>query len=315
MVCPSCGVPNANQTTLCVNCAEPLHGEGPRAGAGDTASDGRHSASTVLVRADELGDLLADATPEVRAVLRPELADTDPRSPPIAPAPSRPPAFDRVPTNLRRPVAGRGLSLVVSDWGGEVTHVVALPVGRTYIGREEGDLIFSDDQEMSPLHGRIAVLDDDRVQVRDLGSLNGTWLRFSGEAPLADGDRFLVASQRFSYHESWGEAVPGEDGTALPAPFGWVLPHRVVAYGPAGAPVHVHMCEEDLVIGRDGRSPYQADPRMARRHATVVFTSEGPVLRDLSGSGIYRKLRQETHVTDGDLILMGSRTFMIRSGS
>ncbi len=315
MICSSCGVPNATNTALCVNCGEALPTAAAQAAAGDTASDGRHSASTVLVRSDELGDLLADAPPEVREVLRPEAVTPVPAAP-LTPAPTpRPVPFDRDSTSLRRQMAGKALSLVVRDSSGEVAQVVGLSAGRTYIGREEGDLIFADDPEMSPLHGRIAVFPDEAVQVRDLDSLNGTWLRFTGEAPLADGDCFIVASQRFSYHESWGQPVPGGDGTTLPVPPGWDMPHRVVAYGPSGAPAHVHMCEEDLVIGREGRSPYQGDPRMARRHATVMFTAEGPVLRDLSGSGIYRKLRKETLVLDGDLVLMGSRTFMIRSGA
>lgn len=307
MVCESCGVPNAPTSRLCVHCAEPLSPVG--GGAADTASEERHSASTVLVRSEELGDLLEGASPEVRAALRPESVTPAPRP---APAPA---TFDRVPTNMRRPGPGKALSLVVRDKNDEVLQVVGLGYGRTYIGRSEGDLMFADDPEMSPLHGRIAVGDDEGIRVRDLDSLNGTWLRFTGEAPLADGDCFIVASQRFSYHESWGAATPGDDGTVVPAPPGWEMPHRVVAYGPAGAPVHVHMCDEDLIIGREGRSPYQGDPRMARRHATVMFTADGTLLRDLSGSGIYRRLRGETEVMGDDLIVMGGRTFMIRAGS
>lgn len=312
MVCPSCGVPNPDGNLLCVHCAAPLTGPGA---AGDTGVGERHSASTVLVRQDELGDLLEDASPEIRAALRPETQTPVPsRTTPKAGAPLGA-SFDRVPTNLRRLATGKALSLVIRDRSDEVTKVVGLSSGRTYIGRTEGDLMFGDDPEMSPLHGRIAVSDDESIRVRDLDSLNGTWLRFTGEAPLIDGDRFIVASQRFSYHESWGNPAPGDDGTALPAPAGWDMPHRVVAYGPSGVPVHVHMCDEDLVIGREGRSPYQGDPRMARRHATVMFTADGTIVRDLSGSGIYRKLRAETEVRDGDLIAMGSRTFMIRTGA
>ena len=51
---------------------------------------------------------------------------------------------------------------------------------------------------------------------------------------------------------------------------------------------------------------------MARRHAEIAFTTDGPVLRDLSGGGVYGRLEGDTEVSAGDILLIGSRRFMIR---
>src|SRR6185503_13934520 len=44
----------------------------------------------------------------------------------------------------------------------------------TNIGRSEGDIRFPDDQFLSPLHAKLS-WEEGRLEVRDLGSRNGTW--------------------------------------------------------------------------------------------------------------------------------------------
>jgi pSer/pThr/pTyr-binding forkhead associated (FHA) protein len=55
------------------------------------------------------------------------------------------------------------------------------------VGRETGDIVFSDDEFMSRRHARITLVDR-RVRLEDLGSSNGTYLRLRGPHTIVAGD-------------------------------------------------------------------------------------------------------------------------------
>ena len=66
------------------------------------------------------------------------------------------------------------------------------------IGREEGDLRYGDDEFMSRRHAMISFREG-RVQLADLGSSNGTFLRLRGDRELRPGDLFRVGDQLLRY--------------------------------------------------------------------------------------------------------------------
>lgn len=70
----------------------------------------------------------------------------------------------------------------------------------TVIGREQGDIVCTDDPFMSRRHAAITV---DRSQrrfvLRDLGSSNGTAIRVRGERALRPGDQFRIGRHLFRY--------------------------------------------------------------------------------------------------------------------
>ena len=57
-----------------------------------------------------------------------------------------------------------------------------------------GELCFPEDGYLSSKHA-LLVVGEDRIDLRDLGSANGTFVRISGSAPLAPGDLLLVGEQ------------------------------------------------------------------------------------------------------------------------
>lgn len=75
----------------------------------------------------------------------------------------------------------------------------------TVIGREQGDLVFTDDPFMSRRHAAITI---DRASrhfvLRDLGSSNGTALRFRGERTLRPTDQFRVGRHLFRFEHAEG---------------------------------------------------------------------------------------------------------------
>jgi len=70
----------------------------------------------------------------------------------------------------------------------------------TVIGRENGDIVFTDDPFLSRRH--VAVRVDHagrRFTLHDLGSSNGTALRIRGEHVLRDGDQFRIGRHLFRF--------------------------------------------------------------------------------------------------------------------
>lgn len=75
----------------------------------------------------------------------------------------------------------------------------------TVLGRENGDIVFTDDPFLSRRHAAITA---DRVNrrfvLRDLGSSNGTAVRFHGERVLAPSDQFRVGRHLFRFEVAAG---------------------------------------------------------------------------------------------------------------
>ena len=90
-----------------------------------------------------------------------------------------------------RPVWGRLRQVIVSGAIRDVFHL-----GKTDIvlGREEGDIRFPDDEFISRRHAAMSYRDG-QVQLTDLSSSNGTYVRLRGERELAPGDFMRVGDR------------------------------------------------------------------------------------------------------------------------
>ena len=70
----------------------------------------------------------------------------------------------------------------------------------TVVGREQGDVVCTDDPFMSRRHAAIALdRSQQRFVLRDLGSSNGTAIRIRGERLLRAGDQFRIGRHLFRY--------------------------------------------------------------------------------------------------------------------
>ncbi|MDQ3036717.1 MAG: FHA domain-containing protein, partial [Myxococcota bacterium] len=84
----------------------------------------------------------------------------------------------------------------------------------TVIGREQGDIVCTDDPFMSRRHAAITIeRSQRRFVLRDLGSSNGTAIRIRGERALRAGDQFRIGRHLFRYDRPGsGEAAGGRSG-------------------------------------------------------------------------------------------------------
>ena len=86
---------------------------------------------------------------------------------------------------------GRLFQLIPSGGYRDVRH---LATDEVVLGREEGDIVFRDDAFMSRRHAALT-WDGKRVQLTDLGSSNGTFVRITAATPLKHGDHVRMGDQ------------------------------------------------------------------------------------------------------------------------
>jgi hypothetical protein len=86
---------------------------------------------------------------------------------------------------------GRLFQVIPSGGHRDVRHLVTDEV---VLGREEGDIVFRDDAFMSRRHAALT-WDGKRVQLTDLGSSNGTFVRITGATSLKHGDHVRMGDQ------------------------------------------------------------------------------------------------------------------------
>jgi pSer/pThr/pTyr-binding forkhead associated (FHA) protein len=96
------------------------------------------------------------------------------------------------------PQAPRFARLALRTVEGVARDVFYLRRTETVLGRESGDIVFTDDPFLSRRH---AIIQYDRENKRfllaDLGSSNGTFLQIRGDVALKDSDQFRVGQQLF----------------------------------------------------------------------------------------------------------------------
>ncbi len=93
------------------------------------------------------------------------------------------------------PRYARLVQRTVEGVGRDVFHVRKV---ETVLGRESGDIVFTDDPFLSRRHAVIKVdRDNQRFLLADLGSSNGTFIQIHGDVTLKSGDQFRIGQQLF----------------------------------------------------------------------------------------------------------------------
>lgn len=107
------------------------------------------------------------------------------------------------------PEVPRVARLVVYSTEGIGRDFVSLYRGETVLGRENGDLVFTDDPFLSRRHASIKLeRGSRRFVLKDLGSSNGTSIRIRGERPVGHGDQFRVGKHLFRLDVAGGQQAP-----------------------------------------------------------------------------------------------------------
>ena len=181
-------------------------------------------------------------------------------------------------------------------------------------GRTDGPILFPDDPTVSPAHA-VFYYQDGRLFVRDLGSLNGTFIRIHAPVPVVDGEDFLCGEQVLRFERY--RAIPmsaGADGAMFcgtPAP-PWKF--RLVQLI-RGAATGVAYCagSSAVTVGREGCDlNFEHDRFISHYHAQVEEREGETILRDLdSRNGTYFRLKKEVPLSDGDYVFIGRQLLRV----
>jgi pSer/pThr/pTyr-binding forkhead associated (FHA) protein len=191
------------------------------------------------------------------------------------------------------------------------------------LGRTEGDITFADDHFLSPRHARISASGGELV-LRDLGSVNGVFVRLRAPVELHDGDQFIIGTQLLRFEAlAAAEATLGaafENGVAIfgtPSREAWGRLRQMTVHGVARN--IYHLLTPEVVLGRsEGEILFPEDEYLSRRHAQVSVRPARPgggiereaVLSDLgSANGILVRIRSPHPLVPGDHVRLGDQLF------
>jgi pSer/pThr/pTyr-binding forkhead associated (FHA) protein/DNA-directed RNA polymerase subunit RPC12/RpoP len=206
--------------------------------------------------------------------------------------------------------------VLLNDTGQEVQRFARKHVATT-IGRQEGDIRFPEDAFLSPLHTKIS-WEEDRLEVRDLGSRNGTWVFLESPYRLADGDLVLIGSQviRFRRLGYPGPHAPDADATRR---MGSLVPSADIASltqlrsdGSSRDTIQLSP-GRDVHIGRErGDWIFPYDPSMSAQHATVRSEdADFVLLDDHSRNGVAIAARGAMGLRHGSRIMAGDKLLRV----
>jgi hypothetical protein len=190
---------------------------------------------------------------------------------------------------------------------------VSLPMTTTIIGRDSGGA-FASDMYLSPRHGSLTP-DGERLRVRDEGSLNGIFRKLPAEQPFAiePGQVFRIGQELIRF-DALATKPPDADGVHyMGAPADGYVGRVVMVLGRRSVGTAFPVPETGLHLGRErGEVLFSDDGYVSGLHCQLSFEHGVVYLTDLgSSNGTFVRIRGETEVGAGDILLMGQQLFRV----
>ncbi len=181
------------------------------------------------------------------------------------------------------------------------------------VGRN-GQLVFPDDPFVSPKHANLFYRNN-KLVVRDEGSLNGVFLRVRGTVDVDSGDEFLAGEQLFVVESppKIGDG-PSPDGTYFyTSPKHQFLFRITQILQGGGHGMSVLARTNALQIGREGGDlNFPNDLYMSASHCKIEEASGKFTLTDLnSRNGTYLRIKDERELAHGDYLFMGRKLLRV----
>lgn len=181
------------------------------------------------------------------------------------------------------------------------------------VGRN-GQVEFPDDTFVSPRHANFFYRNN-RLVVRDEGSLNGVYLRIRGSADLAPGDTFIAGSQVFRFdltpRASDGPDSEGTHFYSSPKQASAFRVTQLLAGGGTGATV----CAKGptLDIGRENCDlNFPLDLHLDLKHATIQdHGGRYTVTDEATHNGTYVRIKAEVELGHGDYVFVGRKLLRV----
>ena len=210
------------------------------------------------------------------------------------------------------PQAG-GVSLTALRADGSEAGTYQLPPGTVTIGRESGG-IFAGDSYLSPKHATFKQTGA-RISVKDEGSLNGVYKKLVRDVPveLKPNDMFRIGQEIIKF-EPLTPQPAGPDGVErLGSPSKGYVGRIALVIGRDVTGNAFPIPETGVHLGRErGDVLFPEDGYVSGLHCRLTWENGRLMLTDLgSSNGSFFRLREETEVKAGDVLLMGQQLFRV----
>lgn len=235
-----------------------------------------------------------------------------PAAPPPAPAGTAPPGGKRTLVHQGPPVAGAPrLSTIRHD--GLPGAVYPLDREETTCGRTEGEILLAEDPTVSPRHARFTRRGA-ALQVEDLGSVNGTYLRLKGPHRLGVGEEVRLGRQLLRL-EPLPRPASAEERGVRPwgSPDGGARLRLTQLLDGGGVGEVFPLRPGENAVGREaGDVTFPADRYVSARHARLLVEDGGVTLSDLgSSNGTFVKVLGPVELVPGDQLLIGTQLLRV----
>jgi pSer/pThr/pTyr-binding forkhead associated (FHA) protein len=183
-----------------------------------------------------------------------------------------------------------------------------------FAGRGECPISFPDDPYLSPTHANFRSING-QLFVRDVGSLNGVFVRINGTVTLEAGTTLLVGEQVLSVGPARVvEDLPDTEGTYYSASMLRPAVFEIVQQLRGGASGWVYRLGTDVVtIGREGNDiNFPDDPFISGHHAQLQLANGVLSVTDLgSRNGTFVRVTGELMLKHGDYVFMGQQLLRV----
>ena len=181
------------------------------------------------------------------------------------------------------------------------------------VGRS-GQLVFPDDPFVSPVHANLFYRDE-KLVVRDEGSLNGVYLRVRGSTQIEFGQLVLAGEQMFRVEGTPTPSdQPASDGTYFYTSPKLPTALRIVQILQGGAE-GMAVCARSggLQIGREGGDlNFPGDLYMSASHCKIEESGGKATITDLnSRNGTYVRIAKEKELSHGDYLFIGKKLLRV----
>ncbi len=180
------------------------------------------------------------------------------------------------------------------------------------VGRR-GTAALADDPFVSPVHFTLRVTESG-VDLEDLGSLNGVFLRLTAHAPaaLVSGDVVLLGAQVLRFELLAGGVLPGAvegETNVFGSPAKARLGRLVEVTCDAVERSTYVIGMDSVLIGREAADfVFSDDPHLSRRHAEIRIAGGHAEILDLgSSNGTYVRVRGRVGLPSGAQIRVGQQ--------
>jgi pSer/pThr/pTyr-binding forkhead associated (FHA) protein len=214
------------------------------------------------------------------------------------------------PSPMMAPARARlSMTLIRPDGSEGGTH--DLRPGENKLGRSFGP-VFENDGYLSPVHAMLDIRGVNAV-VRDLDSLNGVFVKMTGEEELQSGQIIRIGQELLRY-EIIPTPEPTADGTELmgsPNPGYWGKLTVIIGRDITGA--GFPLLGESVTLGRErGEINFPDDGYVSGLHARVTLRDGRVYLADLgSSNGTFVKVNGERNVGHDSFVLLGQQLFRL----